>query len=138
MRCAVGLVCFAAGVLITGFGADNRPVRAGNTQVFELNVYHAVPGKVPKLEERFRDASKLLAKHDLTVSGYWVPESDPAWANTFVYIVAASSREEMEKNWDAFHADPAFQKYLESELAEKLIEKVDSLYMRPTDLSALR
>lgn len=66
MRCAVGLVCFAAGVLITGFGADNRPVRAGNTQVFELNVYHAVPGKVPKLEERFRDTSKLLAKHDLT------------------------------------------------------------------------
>lgn len=80
----------------------------------------------------------MLAKHDLTVSGYWVPESDPAWANTFVYIVAASSREEMEKNWDAFHADPAFQKYLESERAEKLIEKVDSLYMRPTDLSALR
>jgi hypothetical protein len=113
-------------------------VRADSNRVFELNVYHAVPGKAPALEERFSDASKLIAKHNLNVIGYWVPNQDPAWADTFIYIVAAPSREEMEKNWDAFHADPEFQKYRKAEDAEKLIEKVDSTYMRPTDYSAIK
>ena len=38
--------------------------------------------KVPALEARFREASKLLARHDLNVVGYWVPDVDPAWDNT--------------------------------------------------------
>ena len=38
---------------------------------------------VPELESRFLNTtSKLLAKHDLRVVGYWVPEGAPAWDNT--------------------------------------------------------
>jgi hypothetical protein len=48
------------------------------------------------------------------------------------------SREEAEKNWGAFHADPAFQKYRQAENAEKLIEHVDSTYMRATNYSAMK
>jgi hypothetical protein len=92
---------------------------------------------VPALESRFRGASKLQAKHHLNVVGYWVPEGGP-WDNTFVYIVAHASRDEGKKNWDAFHADPAFQEYVKSERAEKLIENVDTIYMRPADYSAMK
>ena len=135
--CAIGCISFVAGSLCA-FRLPHAPrVRADGPRVFELNVYHAVPGKVPALEARFRDASTLLAKHNLAVVGYWVPGGDSPFADTFIYIVAASTREKMEKNWDAFHADPAFQKYVQSEHAEKLIEKVDSTFMRPTDFSAL-
>ena len=71
---AVALVSFAAGSLITARLAHISQVRANSSRVFELRVYHAVPGKVPALEARFRDtASKLLAKHDLKAVGYWVP-----------------------------------------------------------------
>ncbi|MGC2768180.1 MAG: NIPSNAP family protein, partial [Candidatus Acidiferrum sp.] len=64
-------------------------MRADSNRVFELRVYHAVPGKVPALESRFRDTiSKLLAKHDLKVVGYWVPEDAPAWDNTFIFMLA--------------------------------------------------
>jgi hypothetical protein len=136
--CVAALVSFVAGSLVTLHLMHLNQVRADSNRVFQLNVYHAVPGKVPALEERFRSASKLQAKHNLNVLGYWVPDDDPAWANTFIYIVAASSRKEMEKNWDAFHADPAFQEYVKSEHADKLIERVDETYMRPTDYSALR
>ena len=135
---ALALISFAMGAVITAGMMRLRTVQADGERVFELNVYHAVPGKVAKLEERFSDASKLLARHNLNVIAYWVPNDDAAFADTFIYVVAAPSREEMEKNWDAFHADPEFQKYRKAENAEKLIEKVDSTYMRPTEYSAIK
>jgi hypothetical protein len=134
----VALISFAAGSLVIAHLTHLNQVRADSNRVFELNVYHAVPGKVPALEARFRDASKLLAKHDLKIVGYWVPNDDPAWGNTFIYIVAHPSREDAEKNWASFHADPAFQEYVKSERTEKLIEKVDTTFMRPTDYSPMK
>jgi hypothetical protein len=136
--CGTASLAFVAGWFASVHLTHLTQVRADSNRVFELNVYHAVPGKVPALEARFSDASRLIAKHHLEVIGYWVPNQNPGWDNTFVYLVAAGSREEMEKNWDAFHADPEFQKYVKSEHAEKLIERVDSTYMRPADYSALQ
>jgi hypothetical protein len=130
---------FAAGSLITACLAHVSQVRADSNRVFELRVYHAVPGKLPALEARFRDtASKLLAKHGLEAVGYWVPEDNPAFENTFVYILAHSSREEAKKHWDAMRADPGFQEILKSEQADKTVEKVDSAFMRPTDFSPMK
>ncbi len=136
--CIAALVSFAAGSLLTAHLTHLSQVMAESNRVFELDIYHVVPGKVPALESRFREASKLLAKHNLNVVGYWVPNDDPAWNNTFIYLVAHSSREEGEKNWDAFHADPAFQEFRKSENADKLIDKVEETYMRPTDYSTLK
>ena len=137
--CGIALVSFAAGSLITAGLAQVNEVRADSNRVFELRIYHAVPGKVPELETRFRDtASKLLAKHDLQVVGYWVPEETPAWDNTFIFIVAHSSREEAKKNWDAMRADPEFQEVIKSEQANKTVEKIDVMFMRPTDFSPMK
>jgi len=136
------LVSFAAGSLLTARLMRLELVRADSDRVFQLMVYHTVPGKAPALESVFRDVSKLQAKHGLNVVGYWVPNDDPAWANTFIYLVAHSSREEAKKNWDALHADPAFPEYRKQAAAviEKAGEeyKVDDVYMRPTDFSALK
>jgi hypothetical protein len=137
--CAIALVSFAAGSLTTGRLVHLNQVRADSNRVFELRVYHAVPGKLPALESRFRDTtSKLLAKHDLKIVGYWVPEDAHAWDNTFVDITAYSSREEANKNWDAMMADPEFKEVIKSEQANKLVEKIDSTYMRPTDFSPMK
>ena len=142
IACGTALLSFTAGSLLTARLMRLEQVRADSDRVFQLMVYHTVPGKVPALESVFRDVSKLQAKHDLNVVGYWVPNDDPAWANTFVYIVAHSSREEAKKNWDALHADPAFPEYRKqaAALIEKAGEeyKVDEVYMRPTDFSTLR
>jgi hypothetical protein len=135
----IALISFAAGSLITARLMHVNQVRADSNRVFELRVYHAVPGKLPALESRFRDTtSKLLAKHDLKVVGYWVPEDAPGWDNTFVTITAYPSREEAKKNWDAMMADPEFQAVIKSEQANKLVEKVESTYMRPTDFSPMK
>ena len=137
--CGITVVSFAAGSLITARLADINQVRADSNRVFELRVYHAAPGKLPALESRFRDtASKLLAKHDLKAVGYWVPDDAPASDNTFIYILAHPSREEAKKNWDGMRADPGFQEMAKSEQTEKLVEKVDSTYMRPSDFSPMK
>jgi hypothetical protein len=137
--CAIALLSFTAGSLITARLAHMTQVRADSNRVFELRVYHAVPGKLPALESRFRDtASKLLTKHDLKAIGYWVPEDAPASDNTFIYILGHPSLEEAKKNWDAMFADPAFQEMVKSEQADKLVEKVDVTYMHPTDFSPMK
>jgi len=134
--CVIALLSFTVGSLITARFAHIDHVRATSNRVFELRVYHTVPGKLPALESRFQDIySKLLAKHDLQVVGYWVPEGAADWDNTFVYLVAHSSREEAKKNWDAMLADPEVREAIKSEEANKLVEKIDRTYMRPTDFS---
>ncbi|HXR15700.1 MAG TPA: NIPSNAP family protein [Terriglobales bacterium] len=135
----IALISFVAGSLLAARLGHVNQVRADSNRIFELRTYHAVPGKLPALQSRFRDAtSKLLAKHDLNVVGYWVPEGAAAWDNTFVFILAHASREEAKKNWDAMRADPEFQEMVKSEQTEKLVESIDSTYMHPTDFSPMR
>ena len=126
------IISFVAGLLLAQLIPSNQ-VKADNNQVYELLVYHAVPGKAAALESRFRTASKLQEKHNINAIGYWIPKGNPEWENTFIYIVGHSSLDEAKKNWNALHADPAFQDYVKSEKAEKLIETVDRTYMRPAD-----
>lgn len=137
--CAIALVSFAAGSLVTARLAHLREVQADSNRLFQLRIYHVVPGKVPALEARFRDtASKLLAKHDLKAVGYWVPDDASPFNDTFVYILTHPNREDAKKNWEALFADPEFQQMAKAEKADKLVEKVDSVYMRPTDFSPAR
>jgi NIPSNAP len=138
--CAVALVSFAAGSLTTARWMHVTRVRADGDHVFELRLYHALPAKMPALESRFRDTtSKLLAKHDLKAVGYWETEGDaPAWENTFIFIVDHPSREDAKKHWQAFVTDPEFQNELKSEQASKLVDKVDSTYMRAEDFSPMK
>ena len=135
----IALLSFAVGSLVTSRLAHLKQVRADSDRVFELRIYHTVPGKEPALEARFHDTtSKLLAKHDLKVVGYWVPQDAPAGDNTFIFMLAHTSMEEAKKDWAAFAADPGFQEVVKSEQAEKTVEKVDSTYMRPTDFSPMK
>ncbi|MGA3211380.1 MAG: NIPSNAP family protein [Terriglobales bacterium] len=137
--CAIALVSFAAGTLMTARLIHVNQVLAESNRIFELRVYHTVPGKVPALESRFRDTTaKLLANHDLKVVGYWVPEGTSDWDNTFIFMLVHSSREEAKKNWDAMLADPQFQEVIKAEQANKLVEKVNVTYMRPTDFSPMK
>src|SRR5579859_4500644 len=82
LLCATTFASFLLGALLASYIGH----AAANDRVYQLLIYHAVPGKVPALVSRFRDASKLQAKHHLDTLGYWVPGDDPKWADTFVYL----------------------------------------------------
>lgn len=122
----------ASPALISGAKAESMTTET--SRVFELRVYHVLPGKMPTVEAQFRNAwAQLLGKHNLKVVGYWEAED-----KTFVYIVAHQSRDDAKKNWDALRADPEYLALKKSESSDKTVEKVDSTYMKPTDYSPLR
>ena len=110
---------------------------AADTRVFEMRTYYTVEGRLPALLARFRDhTTKLFEKHGIVNIGYWVPQEKP---NTLIYIVAHPSREAARKAWDAFRADPEWVKArTASEQSGKIVEKLESVYMDPTDFSKLR
>lgn len=139
--CGMALVSFAAGSLLTARLMHLNQVRAASNRVFELRVYHTVPGKTTALQAEFRDkVTKLFARHDLKAVGYWAPEDAPTSNDTFIYILAHPSRDAAKQHWDAFRADPEFQEMMKSQQAPdaKLVEKVDSTYMDPLDFSPLK
>jgi hypothetical protein len=131
------LMAFLAGSLIMDRPTLVNTVRADSNKVFELRIYHAVPGKLPVMESRFRDkTSRILTRHNLNVVGYWVTEDAPD--DSFVFLFAHQSREEAKRNWDAFRIDPEFQEIVKSEQAEKTLEKAEIIWLRPTDFSPMK
>lgn len=138
MCCA--LLSFAAGSLLTARLMHLNQVKADSNRVFELRIYHTVPGKATALQAEFREkVTKLFAKHDLKAVGYWAPEDAPVSSDTFIYVLAHPSRDGAKQHWDAFRADPEFQEMMKSQQGDnKLVEKVDSTYMDPVDFSPLK
>jgi NIPSNAP len=105
--------------------------------VYELRMYHVNEGKSQALQARFRDHTDAIFKrHNMRSIGYWVPED--AAQNLFVYILEHPSRQEAEKNWAAFQADPEWKKVkAESEANGPLVDHIDRYFMDPTSFSAL-
>ena len=109
-------------------------------RVYELRTYTAADGKLEALKARFRDHTiRIFKKHGIESIGYWVPQDGERSKNTLIYIVAHPSREEATKNWADFAADPEWKKVAaESEANGKLVLKVESVFMEPTEFSQLR
>jgi hypothetical protein len=108
-----------------------------STTVYELRVYHAYEGKLDDLLKRFREhTTKLFEKHGIKNVAYWTPLDEPAKSNTLIYVLAHPSREAATANWKAFQDDPEWKSVRDkSEENGKLVEKVDSTFMVPTDFS---
>jgi hypothetical protein len=71
--------------------------------------------------------------------GYWTFENETLKENTLIYLISHESREQAKKNWAAFGADPEWkQVQTASEANGKIVEKVDSEFLDPTDFSPLK
>ena len=130
-------LCFATLLTMT-LSAQTTPSpsleRSG--PVYELRIYHAYPGKLEDLHKRFREHTlEIFARHGLKVVDFWGPiENTPGFENTLIYVLEFPSREASKSAWKEFQADPEWQRVRNaSEANGKLVEKVDSIFMRPTD-----
>jgi hypothetical protein len=110
---------------------------AGMETVYELRIYHVVPGKLDALLARFRDHTmKLFERHGMKNVAYWTPVDEPQKGNTLIYILQHPSRAAATENWKAFRDDPEWKTVsAKSEENGKLVEKIDSTYMSLTDFS---
>ena len=116
------------------------PIQAADNRVFELRTYHCYPGKLDDLHKRFREhTSAIFVKHGMSLMGYWTPIEGPEAGKTLVYMLAYPSKAAREASWKAFGADPDWQQAkAESEKDGKLVEKVDSMFLSPTDYSPVQ
>jgi hypothetical protein len=105
-------------------------------QLLELRTYHAAPGKLDALLTRFRDHTlALFGKHGMVNVGYWVPVDNKD--NLLVFLLAYPDKEARDASWKAFMEDPEWKKAAaDSEKEGKLVDKADSLFLKPTDFSA--
>jgi hypothetical protein len=111
-----------------------------DTRFFELRIYHVAPGKMEALQASFRDhTNKLFDKHGMTIIGFWTPDNADEADKKLIYILAYPSKEAREKSWKAFREDPDWLAVKSaSEKDGKLVEKVEEIYLNPTDFSPIK
>jgi len=91
-------------------GATNGiPAEMATNRYYELRCYTVTPGKLNAVLERFRDTVEpVRRKHGINTVGYWTGTSTNG--EQFVYLLAAPSQKELERQEKEFGADPDFQK----------------------------
>ena len=130
-------------LLVIGFAAGtafSMRVTAQSARVFELRTYTAPEGKLSDLHARFRDHTmRIFQKHGMTNVGYWKPMDAPLSENTLIYLLAHPSREAAKTSWGAFVGDPEWKKVAtESQVNGKIVAKVESVFLEPTDYSPMK
>src|SRR5450631_1035436 len=136
LRAFVALSLAFTGFVVFAAKGDEKM----DTRVFELRTYYAAPGKMEALHARFRDHTrKVFKKHNMTIIGFWSPTDAEQAKRQLVYLLAFPSQEAAAKSWKDFQADPEWTAVKEaSEKDGKLVERIESVYLKPTDYSALK
>jgi NIPSNAP len=127
---------FLALVLLTGLASFTvGAAEPATSRCFELRIYHAAEGKLDALNARFRDhTTALFTRHGMTNVGYWMPVENPQ--RLLVYLLSYPDLAARENSWKAFQADPDWvAAKTASEVSGKLVDKVDSRFLTPTDFS---
>ena len=135
-KAVVGLCLASAGLAcVATKGADKV-----ETRVFELRTYTAAAGRIDSLHARFRDHTlKLFEKHRMSVIGFWRPADEEQAKQKLVYLLAFPSPEAAARSWSEFQADPEWKAVkATSEKTGPLVDKIDSVYLKPTDYSPLQ
>jgi NIPSNAP len=134
------LLSFFFGIaVVLGFNTLKASGANSSSHVYELRIYHVNEGKMDALKARFGDhTDSIFKRHNMKSIGYWTPQDSPSSRELFIYILEHPSRQEAEKNWTAFQADPEWKKVkAESEANGPLVDHIDRYFMDPTAFSAL-
>lgn len=104
--------------------------------LYELRTYHATPGKLDALQDRFRNHTLgLFKKHGLTVVAFWTPVDTP---DILVYLLRFDDQAAADRAWAAFLGDPEWNDVkAASEVDGPLTSGIERVFLNPTDYSPL-
>lgn len=133
-------LCSIALLAVFGLGYVSGAGAASKNHVYELRTYVTPEGKLDALNARFRNHTlKIFEKHGMKNVVYGVPMDGPASKNTLIYLLQHDSREAAKASWDKFRNDPDWVKArTASEVNGKLTDKVESVFLEPTDYSPMK
>ena len=107
--------------------------------IYELRVYHCVPGRLPDLLKRFDTITlKLWDKHGIRQAGFWttlVGESN----QDLTYLLQWESLAEREKKFGAFGSDPDWLKARAgTEKNGQIVASITNTMLAPTSFSSVK
>jgi hypothetical protein len=107
--------------------------------IYELRIYHAVPGRLPALISRFQDHTlPLWEKHGIRPAGFWTTLIGKSHLQ-LTYMLGWDSMAEREKRWSAFVTDPEWIAIAaETEKDGQLVQNISSELLAPTEFSSVR
>jgi hypothetical protein len=107
--------------------------------IYEMRIYHCVPGRLPALIKRFDTVTlKLWERHGIRQAGFWTTLLGKSNME-LTYMLAWESLAEREKKWSAFMSDPEWiSKRAESEKDGPIIATLSSQILQPTSFSSVK
>jgi hypothetical protein len=137
---AASTMIFVAGFALGTLRTPSSVAFAQGKHVYELRTYTAPEGKLGDLNARFRNHTlKIFERHGMKNVLYMTPQDAPDSQNTLIYVLQHQDREAAKKSWDAFRADPEWQKVAKETTANgPITTKVVSVFADPTDYSPMK
>ena len=107
--------------------------------IYELRIYHAVPGRLPALLARFQNRTlPIWERHGIRQAGFWTVAVGPSNQDLY-YLLEWESLAEREKRWGAFLADPEWiATSAESEKDGQLVQNISNELLAPTAFSSVK
>jgi hypothetical protein len=107
--------------------------------LYELRIYHCMPGRLPDLNRRFETITlKLWERHGFRQVGFWtvlVGESN----HDLYYMLEWKDMAERERLWNGFQADQEWIKArAETEKNGPLLTHLTNYFLAPTSYSKLK
>jgi hypothetical protein len=107
--------------------------------LYELRVYHCMPGRLPDLNKRFETITlKLWERHGIRPVGFWTVLVG-ASNQDLVYLLAWKDMAERERVFNGFWNDPEWQqRRAETEKNGTLVASITNSFLAPTAYSKMQ
>jgi hypothetical protein len=107
--------------------------------LYELRIYHAAPGKLPALNQRFTNHTLgFWDRYGIRQVGFWTQQIGDNNTDLY-YMLEWESLAEREKKWNAFAADAEWLKVrAETEKDGPLITHLSNMILAPTAYSKMK
>lgn len=107
--------------------------------LYEMRIYHAMPGRLPDLNNRFATITlKMWEKHGINQVGFWITAVGPD-NNALYYMLEWESMADRERKWNTFATDPAWlSARAETEKNGPLVQRIENMFLTPTAYSKMK
>ena len=107
--------------------------------LYEMRIYHAIPGRLPDLNKRFDTITlKVWDKFGIRQVGFWTVAVGPS-SNALYYILEWKDMAEREQKWTAFETSPEWiAARAETEKNGPIVEHVENMFLTPTAYSKMK
>ena len=107
--------------------------------IYELRIYHCIPGRLPALLNRFETITlKLWERHGIKQAGFWTVGIGDSNQDLY-YLLEWESLAYREKKWDAFATDSEWlEKRAATEADGQIVASVNNQILMPTKFSSVK